>query len=396
MNLNQRLTSLPQSATVALADKVRRLTAAGTRIVALQTGDPDFPTPAPIIEAAHQAMLAGATHYSDSRGLPPLREAIAEKLRRVNGAEYNPATEVLVTHGGVHAYQCALMAVVNAGDEVLVPDPIWMTHVNTASMVGAQVRRVPSRREEGFWPRMEEWERAVSPRTVALVINSPCNPTGSVAGREYLCDLLRFAAAHDLYVISDEVYESIVFDGREHVSVASLPEARERTLLVNSFSKTYAMTGWRIGYLAAPKRVIDQALKAGQNSITNVAPFIQKAALCALTDPDVAAAGREMARRYEQRRDRALAVLAGGDGHIGVVPPRGAIYLFLDTCALGIDSVTLATRLLEEAQVSMVPGAVYGDCGEGFLRMTIAASEEQVEEGLSRLLAWAEREGTKR
>lgn len=393
MDVNQRLKSLPQSATVALADRVRQLSAEGKQIVALQTGDPDFPTPVPIVEAAHQAMREGWTHYVASRGLPELREAIAEKLGSFDRTEYDPSTEILVTHGGVHAYHCALQAILNPGDEVLIPDPIWMTHVNVARMLGAAVRRVPSRPEDRFWPRLDDWESAVSSRTVALVVNSPSNPTGSMASEEYLAALVQFAVGHNLYIISDEVYETIVFDNRKHVSVASLPGARERTLLVNSFSKTFAMTGWRIGYLAAPAIVIDQALKASQNSITNVAPFVQRAAICALTDPEVSVAVRQMVARYQQRRDLAMNILKlHAVADIDVVEPQGAFYLFLDVRGLGVSSAVIAERLLGEALVSIVPGSVYGGCGEGFLRMTIAASEEQIEGGIRGLLNWASRQ----
>jgi len=388
VRVNQRLQSLPQSATVALADKVRRLSAEGKNVIALQTGDPDFKTPSPIVEAACRAMQEGWTHYVASRGLPELREAIAQKLGTYNQVEYDPASEILVTHGAVHAYYCALQGILNPGDEILIPDPNWMTHVNIASMLGAAVKRVRSRAEDGFWPRISDWESAASPKTVALLLNSPNNPTGSVASEEYLAALVQFALRHNLYIISDEVYEAILFDRRRHVSVASLPDARDRTLLVNSFSKTYAMTGWRIGYLAAPARVIDQALKAGQNSITNVAPFVQKAALCALTDKDASEASREMGRRYELRRDLALRLLDSAPGGTSAICPQGAFYLFLDMRSLGQPSVTLANRLLDEALVSMVPGVAYGRCGEGFLRMTIAVSEHEIETGLKRLIDW--------
>jgi aspartate/methionine/tyrosine aminotransferase len=390
MIVSERLRSLPQSATVELADKIRRLSAEGKQIIALQTGDPDFQTPRPIVEAACRAMREGFTHYVDSHGLHELREAIARKLKNFNRVEYDPASEILVTHGGVHAYYSALQAILNPGDEVLIPDPIWMTHVNVASMLGATVKRVPSRPEDGFWPRTSDWESAVSPKTVALVINSPSNPTGSVASEKYLTALVQFASRRNLYVISDEVYESILFDKRKHVSVASLPDAQERTVLVNSFSKTYAMTGWRIGYLAAPSPIVDQAIKASQNSITNVAPFVQKAALCALTSPDVAEASLEMARQYEHRRNLALSVLDDAPKRITAVRPQGAFYLFVDIRSLGQLSVTLAEHLLIEKLVSMAPGSVFGMCGEGFLRMTLAASEHDIETGLMRLIDFAE------
>lgn len=389
MALNERLVNLSESASVALADRVRRLRTEGKTIWALATGDPDFPTPAPIINAASEAMLAGATHYSFSRGLPKLREAIAAK-HRGQGAEFDPETEILVTCGGVHAYHCALMAILNPDDEVLVPDPAWMTHVNTVKAVGGRPVRVPSVAENNFWPTLADWESCLTSRTVALVVNSPNNPTGKVAEADYLAEVVAFAVAHDLYVISDEVYDGILFDRRKHTCVASLPGAKDRTLLVQSLSKTYAMTGWRVGWLAGPDKVIAQALKAGQNSITNLAPFIQEAAAFALTDADMAKESRTMAEAYERRRDRVVSRYDEAQGGaIRLSAPEGAFYFFLDARGLGLPSQVVAERLLNEASVSVVPGNVYGPSAEGFLRMTIAASDETIDAGFEALMDWA-------
>jgi aspartate/methionine/tyrosine aminotransferase len=390
--LNERLYALTESATIALADRVRQLQAAGKTIIALQTGDPDFHTPAAICDAATLAMRAGHTHYSNSRGLPALREAIAGWLRQSHGAIYDPQTEILATHGAIHAYYCGLQAILNPGDEVLVPDPTWQTHANMVRALRGEAVRVPSEPENGFWPTLEALERALSPRTVALVINSPNNPTGMVADRDYLLKLNTFAAAHHLYVIADEVYDRILYDGREHVCFGALPDAKGRTLLVNSLSKTYAMTGWRVGYLAASEAVINQALKASQHSITNLAPFIQHAATFALTDPAMAEASAQMARSYAHRRERVMQLWQDfGPAPIRLQPPQGAFYFFMDIRALNTPSVEVAERLLDEAGVSVVPGAAYGSCGEGFLRMTIAASDADIEAGLGAILEWAAR-----
>lgn len=388
--LNSHIAAMGEAATVALADRVRRLRAAGNKILGLQTGDPDFATPLAIVEVAARAMRDGNTHYCDSRGLPVLRHAIAEKLRRVNGLDYDPDAEILVTCGGIHAYYCALQSLLEPSAEVLVPDPIWMTHTNIAQVLGRPVVRVASRQEDGWWPTMDAWERAITPRSAALVLNTPCNPTGAVATREYLESLQQFAAQHDLWVISDEVYENILYDGRRHVPFASLPGARQRTILMNSFSKTYAMTGWRVGYLAAPAAVISQALKASQNSITNVAPFLQEAAAFALADPGVQEESRHMAQTYALRRNLVRSVAAGyPSSPVVVTPPQGAFYFFFDVRALGASSLEIAEALLEDAGLALVPGSAYGRCGEGFLRMTIAASDDEVEAGTRALLDWA-------
>jgi aspartate/methionine/tyrosine aminotransferase len=392
LGLNQQIVAMRESATIALADRVRRLLAAGQRVIALQTGDPDFATPAPIIAAALDAMNKGLTHYANSRGLPSLRKGIAARLKQDDGIDLDPESEILVTSGGIHAYYCALQSILNAGDQVLVPDPVWMTHANMPLVMRGQAVRVPSTPENDFWPTFEAWERALTPRTVALAINTPNNPTGMVAPRAYLERLVQFAAAHGLYIISDEVYERLVFDGAQHTRLMSLPGARERTLLVNSFSKTFAMTGWRVGYLAAPAPIISEALKASQFSITNLAPFVQEAAAFALSSVYVSSLVDQMVAAYARRRGRVLDLYrAYGPTPIRLTAPQGAFYYFLDARALGMPSVTMAERLLEEASVAVVPGAVYGDCGEGFLRMTIAASDAEVEAGISAILAWAAR-----
>ena len=390
LSFNQKLLQINESATVALADRVRRLRASGKRVIGLQTGDPDFATPQPILDVAVQAMQQGLTHYGDSRGLPELRKAIAHKLLTVNRVEYDPETEILATCGGVHAYYCALGAILNPGDEVLVPDPAWMTHANAVSVLGACAVRVPAKPENDFWPTIDQWRSVLSTRSRALVINSPCNPTGSVASAEYLAELHALAAMRGLYVISDEVYENILYDGRRHVCFAGLSGARSHTLIVNSLSKTYSMTGWRVGYLAAPANVIAQALKVSQHTITNLAPFVQKAAAFALLEPDMQAAALRMRDAYARRREHVLQISRSrSPSGVRFQAPQGAFYFFLDVRKLRSPSSVIAEELLAQCAIAMVPGSVYGNCGEGFLRMTIAASDQEIEAGVLGLLKWA-------
>lgn len=392
-HLSEQLTSLGESATVALADRVRSLRDSGRDVIRLQTGDPDFSTPRPIVDRALRAIEEGQTHYCESRGLPVMRRAIAEKLRRVNNVEYDPASEVLVTCGGIHAYYCALRAILNPGDEVVVPNPCWMPHRNIVEMLGGKAVAAIGRAENRFWPTLEAWSTALSPRTVALVINSPNNPTGSVASREYLEAINQLAADHQLYVISDEVYENILFDGHKHTCFASLPQAKQRTLLVNSLSKTYAMTGWRVGYLAAPSSVIEAALKASQYSITNLAPFIQYAAAFALTDDRVAQEAEQMVAAYARRRALVVRLWRDrGKALLDVTEPQGAIYIFLDLRPLRKPSTEIAERVLQDIGVALVPGSAFGTCGEGFLRMTIAAADADIENGFRALLDWIQRQ----
>jgi len=391
-SLNVQFDSIRQSATVAMADRILALKASGQKIIGLQVGDPDFATPPAVMEVAMKAMSNGLTHYTSSRGNPDLLGAIAKKLQRDEGVSYDPASEILATHGGIHAYYTGLQAILNPGDEVLVPDPTWATHANMATMLRGNVIWVPAPAENGFIPLFESWEKALTARTRVIVLNYPSNPTGAYPTREYLQKLQDFANAHDLWIVSDEVYGSLYY-GEKPTSAAAFDGAKERTLLVNSLSKSYAMTGWRVGFLAAPAPVIDNALKAGQNSITCVAPFIQKAAAFALTDPENQNATAKMRAAYARRRESVLRLSHELESEkVLVTPPQGAFYFFLDFRPLKMTSLEICERILGEAGVGLVPGSAFGAQGEGFVRMTIAASDEDVEAGFRKIVEWAERQ----
>jgi aspartate/methionine/tyrosine aminotransferase len=391
MDLNRQFELIRQSATVAMADRIIALKASGRKLTGLQVGDPDFGTHPAIMDVALKAMQDGLTHYGPSRGLPDLLSAIAKKLARDEGVSYDPGTEILVTHGGIHGYYTAMQSVLNPGDDVLVPDPSWATHANMAVMLRGNVIRVPAPAENGFIPRFESWEKVLTSKTRLIVLNYPSNPTGAFPAREYLQKLQDFAKAHDLWIVSDEVYGSLYY-GERPTSAAAFEGAKERTLLVNSLSKSYAMTGWRVGFLAAPAPVIENALKAGQNSITCVAPFIQKAAAFALTDPFIQQVTAEMRAAYARRRESVLRIAHEMEcDKVLVTPPQGAFYFFLDFRPLKMTSVEVCERILEEAGVGLVPGSAFGAEGEGFVRMTIAASDEDVEAGFRKIVEWAER-----
>ena len=393
-SLNLQFDSLRQSPTVAMADRILALKANGQKIIGLQVGDPDFPTPQAVMEVAFKAMQAGLTHYGPSKGYPELRRAAALKLERDQAVSYDPETELLITHGGIHAYYLAMQSILNPGDEVLVPDPSWRTHANMATMLRGKVIRIPAPAdaERGFIPYFESWEQAVTPKTRVIVLNYPSNPTGAYPTRAYLQRLQDFAAEHNLWIVSDAVYEELYY-GEKPTSAAAFDGAKERTLLVNSLSKSYAMTGWRVGYLAAPQAVIENALKAGQNSITCVAPFIQKAAAFALTDPEIQQVTANMRAAYARRRELVLRLSHELESDkLLVTPPQGAFYFFLDFRPLKMTSLEICERLLEEAGVGLVPGSAFGEQGEGFIRMTIAASDENVEAGFRAILDWAEKQ----
>jgi aspartate/methionine/tyrosine aminotransferase len=321
-----------------------------------------------------------------------LRNAIVAKLLRDEGVTYDPASEILVTHGGIHAYYLAMQSILNPGDDVLIPDPSWATHSNMAIMLRGNVTRVSAPAEAGFIPHFDSWLKALTPKTKAIVLNYPSNPTGAYPTREYLQQLQDFAKAHNLWIVSDEVYGSLYY-GERPTSAAAFDGAKERTLLVNSLSKSYAMTGWRVGFLAAPARVIANAIKAGQNSITCVAPFIQKAAAFALTDSAIQDVTTTMRAAYARRRALVLRLAHELEcDKVLVTPPQGAFYFFLDFRPLKMTSVEICERILEEAGVGLVPGSAFGDEGEGFVRMTIAASDEDVEAGFRKIVAWAEKQ----
>jgi aspartate/methionine/tyrosine aminotransferase len=389
-SLNTQFNELRQSPTIAMGDRVNALKASGQKIIGLQVGDPDFATPQPILDVAMKALRDGLTHYGPSRGFLDVRQAAASKLSRDNGISYDPQTEILITHGGIHAYYLAMQSILNPGDDILIPDPSWGTHANMAIMLRCNVIRVPAPAENGFIPYFEAWDKALTPNTRLIVLNYPSNPTGAYPTREYLQKLQDFAAANNLWIISDAVYENLYY-GEKPVSAAVFDGAKERTVLVNSLSKTYAMTGWRVGFLAAPERVIENALKAGQNSITCVAPFIQKAAAFALTDPQIQEAVKDMRIAYTRRRELVMQISRELESEkVLVTPPQGAFYFFIDMRPLKMSSLELCERILEEAGVGLVPGSAFGEQGEGFVRMTIAASDEEVEAGFRKVVEWAE------
>jgi aspartate/methionine/tyrosine aminotransferase len=355
-------------------------------------GDPDFGTPPAVIEESLKAMQSGLTHYGPSNGTLELRKAIAAKLSRDEGVGYDPASEILVTHGGIHAYYTAMQSVLNPGDDVLIPDPSWATHSNMATMLRGNVIRVPAPAENGFIPFFESWAKAVTPKTRVIVLNYPSNPTGAYPAREYLQQLQGFARAHDLWIVSDEVYGSLYY-GERPTSAAAIEGAKERTLIVHSLSKSYAMTGWRVGFLAAPARVIENALKAGQNSITCVAPFIQKAATFALADPSIQEVTATMRAAYGRRRELVMRLSHELESdRVRVIPPQGAFYFFLDLRPLKMTSIEMCEKILDKYGVGLVPGSAFGEQGEGFIRMSIAASDEDVEAGFRKIVAWAEQQ----
>jgi aspartate aminotransferase len=366
---------------MAVEDLARRLRASGREVVSLASGDPDFTTPAHISDAAHAAMLAGDTHYPPSRGNPRLVTEIVAKLARENGVQVTPS-QVIVTPGGKWAVFLALGALLNPGDEVLVLEPAWvsyrpMVELNGGVPVGV---RLESPRYEITAALLRA---AITPRTTAILVNSPNNPTGRVLTSDEVVALATVAIEHDLWVISDEIYEHLVFDGRSNPFLLAEPLLAGRVLLVNGFSKAYAMTGWRLGWLVAPDRVAALALRLQSQAMTSASSVSMAGGVAALTGPQDCVA--DMAEAYEGRR--AFVVPRLNAAGLACESPEGAFYVFPSVPG---DDVEFARSLLEAEGVAVVPGSAFGESGRGHVRMTLAASRANLEtalDGIDRFMA---------
>jgi len=331
--------------------------------------------------AAERAMEEGFTKYTPNAGLPSLREQIVSKLRTVNGLDVD-TDNVVVTTGAVGGLATAVMAVVEPGEEVLLPDPGWPNFQMMVTCSHAVPRLYPLSPQDGFWPRIEVLEEHVSARSKAMIINSPCNPTGAVFSAEMIESLVDFAARHDLYLIADEVYEQLVFEG-EHVSPGRF-DVDGRVVGVHSFSKTYAMTGWRIGYAVASTRVAAVIAKLQEPFFSSASSVSQKAAEAALAGPQDCVA--RMRAEYRENRDLAASLLA--DGGLGFVTPAGTFYTMVDITPYGMDSYAFARMLLQEAKVSVAPGGTFGPSADGYVRISLAPTAAEIREGLARLASF--------
>jgi aspartate aminotransferase len=349
-------------------------------VIHLEVGEPDFPTPEHVVEAAYEAARTGHTRYAPNAGLPELREALADKVTRRNGYEARP-DQVVVTQGGIQALYLALLALLEPGDEVLLPDPAWPNFRMIAHLLGARVLPYPLVSEGDFLPRLEDLERLVTPRTRAILVNTPSNPLGTVVPRELADTLLEFARRRDLWYISDEVYDEVVFDDA-FVSAGAVADPGDRLVSVYSFSKVYAMTGWRVGYLVAPPDLAKLLTGMQEPIVSCVNTPAQLAALAAVTGPqDVV---REMREAYRKRRDELLETL--DRGNLPSSQPSGAFYVWTDISKAGVRSMDFARSLIEREHVAVAPGSAFGDLGEGYVRLSLASSRQDLVEGASRLV----------
>ena len=362
-------------------EKALAMERAGETVIHFEIGRPDFDTPEYIKKAAIEALRSGDVFYTSNFGKMELRQAIAEKLKRENGLDYK-AEEILVTAGLSEAVFAVLAAILEEGDELLVPDPVWINYRNVPAFLNAVPVSYELKEENGYQLDLEEIRSKVTAKTRAIVLVTPNNPTGGVLCREVLQKLADLAVEKDLLVISDEVYERLIYDGTEHVSIASLPGMKERTFTMNGLSKTYSMTGWRLGYVAAPQEYIPALNKFHQHNTTCAVSFGQTAAIAALREEGDEV--KAMVEEYQRRRDYAVQAVNAIDG-LSCLSPKGAFYIFINCRALGISSADLSDYLLENAKIALVPGSVFGPGGEGYLRMSFANSYENIVEGCARL-----------
>ncbi len=384
MKVADRMESIPFSGIRKVFEEVNRRQVAGEDIIHLEIGRPDFDTPAHIKEAAKKALDEGKVHYSSNYGLPELREAIAQKLRLDNGLFYDPATEIIVTVGTNEAVFMAMMAFLNPGDEVLLPDPCWLHYFYCVQMAGAVPISVPVREENEFNPQIEDFRSRITPKTRMIVINTPNNPTGAVYTVEILEELAQLAREMDLLVLSDEIYEKMVYEGNRHFSIGGFPGMGGRTITVNGFSKIYAMTGWRLGYAAANRDLTSAMIRIHQYTTVCATSFAQWGAIEALEGPQGDA--EMMVKEFDRRRKLVYAALQEMPG-IGVVEPKGAFYIFPKIEALGKSAEELSSYLLDEAKIAVVPGTVLGDFGTDHIRISYANSYENLEIAMDRMRA---------
>jgi aminotransferase len=349
-------------------------------VISLGIGEPDFTTPQPILEAGVRALRQGETHYTSNAGIYQLREAISDLLEEKYQVRYDPASEVVITVGVSEALYLALTAVIEPGEEIIIPTPCFVSYQAEVLLAGGVPIEVPGRMENGFQPEPELIEAAITPRTKAIFIGFPNNPTGAVATRENLLAISRIAEEHDLLVISDEIYDSLVYDV-EHICFASLPNMKERTITLGGFSKSFAMTGWRVGYAAAPEAILQGLVRIHQYTVMSAPTVSQLAALAAVEE------GAKYAEEMRQKYDRRRKLIVPRLNEIGLETflPQGAFYAFPKIASSGLNDEEFAQRLLEEEKVAVVPGSAFGSGGEGFVRCSYATKYEKIEQALDRM-----------
>jgi aspartate aminotransferase len=373
--LSRRVLNLKESGTLKAMIKAKELQAKGIKVIQLDVGEPDFPTPINIIKAAEKAMEEGFTHYTPSLGIPELREVIANKLREENKIDVSK-DNIIITPGSKQAIFYAVMALIDEGDEVIIPTPAWSSYMEIVTLAGGKVKEVPTNND--FSLNIEKIKEVITERTKLIIINSPNNPTGHVMNIKEIRELCELVLDSNLFVLSDEIYEKLIYEG-QHISIASLPNMEERTITINGFSKTYAMTGWRLGYVVAPKNLISAMNKIQQHTATCATSFAQIAAIEALKPHTPI---MPMIEEFKRRRDyicKALEKLS-----FKFVKPKGAFYVFPEIPIDNMNSNEFCDLLLEKYGVSVTPGTAFGNYNK-HIRISYANSMENIEEAMKRI-----------
>lgn len=354
-------------------------------VISFALGEPDFTAPQHVIDATVASLQRGETHYTPNAGIPALRQAVSDLYKR-RGLEYKPS-EILIGAGAISMLNLACTAMLDIGDEVLVPDPGWANYVGLMMQVGAVPVPVRLKEENGFMYDVADLRAALTPKTKVILLNSPSNPTGGVASAENLRQLADFAKENDLYILTDEIYRELLWDDEPYTSIASFPGMKERTVIVDGFSKTYAMTGMRLAWAAAPEEVIVVMTKLLENVLSSVNEGVQWGGVAALNGSQECV--EEMKRQYRRRREIIVGGLNDMKG-VSCLMPKGAFYAFPNISKLGLSSREFAMRLLKEKHVVVVPGTGFGEGGEGFVRLAYATSEDNIREGLKRIREFVE------
>ena len=381
--VGRHMADIPFASIRRIFERAARLAAKGKNGINFGIGRPDFDTPDHIKAAAKMALDEGLVHYTPNAGIPGLRQAIADSIQKYKQVSYDPEAEIMVTAGGQEAIYLSLRAFLNPGDEILVPDPGYTQFSTAIQLSGGKGLPMPLSAEDNFMPDLEAVRKVISSRTRGIIVNSPHNPTGAVLDPEQVAEIGRFAKSHGLVVFSDEAYDRILFPGADFSSPAALPGMKDQTVIWGSLSKTYAMTGWRVGYLAAPRELIGASVRMQQNVLLSACSFAQAGAVAALNGPQ--ACVDEMVAEFNRRREIVLDAVAITPGLACPTTPRGAFYVFVRHDAAGLDSAELADYILDKAGVAVVPGPPFGERGEGFLRISYATSQAECKEGMRRI-----------
>jgi aspartate aminotransferase len=381
--LAERLKKINPSSTLAITSKAKKLKAEGKDIISLAAGEPDFDTPDFIKDAAIEAIKSGFTKYTPTTGIPDLKKCICEKFKKDNLLDYDP-DQIVVSCGAKHSIFNILLALVDRTDEVLIPTPYWVSYPEMVNLCEGTPRFIKTLPENNFKITIKDLEKYINPATKVLILNSPSNPTGSVYAADELKEIARLCVLKKIFVISDEIYEKIIFDNRSHSSIASFgKEIYDLTITVNGMSKSYSMTGWRIGYIGAPPDIAEAISRIQDHSTSNPTSISQKAAVAALKAPDEFS--KTMCVEFEKRRDYIVSRLKKMK-RMGFVMPQGAFYLFCDISKTKLDSLTFATRFLDETLVAVIPGGSFGR--DDYVRMSFATGIDQLTKAMDRLEAW--------